>query len=184
MSFELTTTPIAGLVLITPKHFSDDRGYFEEIMKASSFRSAGLPFICRQINRSVSKKNVLRGLHFQRSPFMQTKVVQVTRGEIFDVAVDLRPGTPTFGAWHGVKLSAEEDRMFFVPKGFAHGFLVLSEIAEVQYFCDEEYAPQYECSLRWDDPALGVVWPSADPVVSDKDRAAKTLAELKAAKAV
>jgi len=184
MSFELKTTPIDGLVLIAPKKFADERGHFEELFKVASFKTAGHPFVCRQVNRSVSKKNVLRGLHFQRSPFMQTKLVQVTAGKIFDVAVDLRRHSKTYGAWHGVELSLESGEMLFVPKGFAHGFLVLSDTAEVQYFCDEEYAPKHECSLRWDDPALAIAWPAVDVIMSDKDRNAKTLAALKSSKAI
>jgi dTDP-4-dehydrorhamnose 3,5-epimerase len=184
MNFELKTTSIDGLVLVAPKRFSDERGHFEEIFKSAAFKAAGMAFVCRQVNRSVSKKNVLRGLHFQRSPYMQTKVVQVTHGEIFDVAVDLRAHSKTFGAWQGVTLSASSGEMLFVPKGFAHGFLVLSDEAEVQYFCDEEYAPSFEAALRWDDPALGIAWPAHDVIMSEKDRAAGTLAQLKASKAI
>jgi dTDP-4-dehydrorhamnose 3,5-epimerase len=184
MNFELKKTPIDGLVVVVPKRFADDRGHFEEIFKSAAFKAAGIPFVCRQVNRSVSKKNVLRGLHFQRSPFAQTKVVQVIKGEIFDVVVDLRPHAPTFGAWYGVTLSSATGEMLFVPKGFAHGFAVLSDEAEVQYFCDEEYAPKFECSLRWDDPALAIAWPMSDVVISEKDRNAKTLAELRREKAI
>ncbi len=149
---------IEGLKVITPKVFGDARGYFVETYHYQDYKEAGIDVEFVQDNQSASKKGVLRGLHFQiRYP--QDKLVRVIRGEVFDVAVDLRKGSPTFGKWHGELLSAENMKQFFVPKGFAHGYLVLSDYAEFCYKCSDFYHPGDEGGLKYDDPEIGVRWP-------------------------
>ena len=173
----LTFTPLAipGVFLIEPRVFADDRGFFLENFKQSSFRQLGIDFEIVQENISYSQKGVLRGLHFQNEPYAQAKFVSVLRGEIFDVAVDLRRGSPTFGHWLGEILSAENHRSLFVPRGFAHGFCVLGEEALVSYKVDAEYHPAADRSIRWNDPAIGVTWPIAAHRLSAKDAAAPLL---------
>lgn len=175
---KFTETDIKGLWLIEPKRFGDARGYFCEVYKQSAFREAtGLDPHFIQDNESVSSRGVLRGLHMQTGEWSQAKLVRVSQGRVFDVAVDLRPGSPTRGRWAGFELSAENGRQLFIPRGFAHGFLVLSDIAQFQYKVDNVYAPQSELSLRYDDPAVAVAWPSVDvPLnLSPKDEAALPL---------
>ena len=173
---EVTTTPLPGVLLIAPKVFGDDRGFFVETWQAERYAEIGLPpFV--QDNLSRSARGVLRGLHFQE-PEAQGKLVQVLEGEVFDVAVDIRRGSPTFGQWHGVTLSAQNKHQFYVPAGFAHGFMVTSEHALFAYKCTALYRPQFDHSLRWDDPAIGITWPGETPALSGKDAAAPLLAEI------
>lgn len=172
---------IDGLKLLTPKIFADDRGYFFESFNARAFREAAevdVNFV--QDNESSSVEGVLRGLHYQIVR-PQGKLVRVVDGEIFDVAVDLRRSSPTFGKWCGVTLSSENKQQLWIPVGFAHGFLVLSESAIVAYKATDYYAPEGERSLAWNDPKIGIDWPlSSDPIVSDKDRAGLDLDEADA----
>ncbi len=149
---------IAGLCVITPVMHGDNRGYFMETWSQRDMAEAGLDIIFVQDNQSMSTKGVLRGLHFQKQ-YPQTKLVRVIRGAVFDVAVDLREGSASFGKWHGELLTAENKRQFLIPKGFAHGFLVLSDEAEFCYKCDDFYQPDDEGGLAWNDPAIGIQWP-------------------------
>ena len=149
---------IEGLCLITPTVHGDDRGYFMETYSQRDMEEAGFDYTFVQDNQSMSTKGVLRGLHFQIN-YPQTKLVRVIRGEVFDVAVDLRKGSKTFGKWHGEILSEENKKQFLVPKGFAHGFLVLSDYAEFCYKCDDFYHPNDEGGLAWNDPEIGIEWP-------------------------
>lgn len=162
---------IEGLKVITPAVFGDDRGYFMETYNYNDYKEAGIDQIFVQDNQSASKKGVLRGLHFQIH-YPQDKLVRVIRGEVFDVAVDLREGSPTFGQWFGVLLSEENKKQFFIPKNFAHGFLVLSEYAEFAYKCTDFYHPNDEGGLIWNDPDIAVDWPvpeGMDLILSEKD---------------
>ncbi|HEX2668866.1 MAG TPA: dTDP-4-dehydrorhamnose 3,5-epimerase [Gammaproteobacteria bacterium] len=174
---EFQRLDIPDVVLIKPKVFGDERGWFFESWEARKFAAAGLdvPFV--QDNYSRSVKGTLRGLHYQiKQP--QGKLVRVTQGEVFDVAVDLRKSSPTFGKWVGTVLSADNKHQLWVPPGFAHGFYVLSETAEFFYKCSDFYAPEHERTLRWDDPKLGIAWPlSGTPLLSPKDRLGKPLAD-------
>lgn len=166
------TCEIEGLKIITPAVYGDARGYFMETYNYNDYKAAGIDQIFVQDNQSASVKNVLRGLHFQIE-YPQDKLVRVVSGEVFDVAVDLRPGSATYGKWHGVVLSAENKKQFFIPKNFAHGFLVLSDYAEFAYKCTDFYHPGDEGGLKFDDPDIGVEWPFApgtELVMSDKDQ--------------
>ena len=165
------TCEIEGLKVITPTVFGDERGYFVETYNYNDYAAAGIDVTFVQDNQSASKKGVLRGLHFQIN-YPQDKLVRVIKGEVFDVAVDLRKGSPTFGQWHGVLLSEENHKQFFVPKGFAHGFLVLSDYAEFCYKVTDFYHPGDEDGLMYNDPALGVEWPileGMELILSEKD---------------
>lgn len=165
------TCEIEGLKVITPTVFGDERGYFVETYNYNDYVEAGIDVTFVQDNQSASKRGVLRGLHFQIN-YPQDKLVRVIKGEVFDVAVDLRKGSPTFGKWHGVILSEENKKQFFVPKGFAHGFLVLSEYAEFCYKVTDFYHPGDEDGLMYNDPALGVEWPipeGMELILSEKD---------------
>ena len=162
---------IEGLKVITPTVFGDARGYFMETYHYNDYKAAGIDVEFVQDNQSASKKGVLRGLHFQKE-FPQDKLVRVIKGEVYDVAVDLREGSPTFGKWHGVLLSEENKKQFFIPKNFAHGFLVLSDEAEFCYKCTDFYHPEDEGGIRWDDPDLKIAWPLSEDMevqVSAKD---------------
>lgn len=175
------TTPIEGLLVITPKVFSDERGYFMETYNIADFTEAGIDSVFVQDNQSASKKGVLRGLHFQiQHP--QAKLVRVIRGKVFDVAVDMRKGSATYGKWFGLTLSEENKKMFYIPKGFAHGFLVLSDHAEFTYKCTELYHPNDEGGIIYNDPDIGIDWPIEDGmelIFSDKDTKWPLLKELK-----
>lgn len=170
-------TELPGVVIVEPDVHRDARGFFLETWSAPKYRAGGIdaPFV--QDNHSRSGRGTLRGLHAQ-TPRAQAKLLRASFGEIFDVAVDVRLGSPTFGKWVGVVLSAENARQLFIPEGFAHGFCVLSETADLAYKCTDVYVPEDEITLRWDDPAVGVKWPIAAPLLSPRDAAAKTLAEL------
>ena len=167
----------SGLVLLQPRVFRDERGFFMETYHATRYRDAGIGSAFVQDNLSFSKKGVLRGLHFQ-NPHGQGKLVHVLQGEVFDVAVDVRVGSPTFGEWKSFHLSSENMRQLWVPAGFAHGFCVLSEVALFAYKCTDFYVTTAERSLRWDDPDIGIQWPEKSPVLSDKDANAPRLTEI------
>lgn len=177
MPFELEETPIEGLRLIRSRVFQDGRGFFLEAYKASDFHALGLAERFCQDNHSYSARGVLRGLHFQRAPRPQGKLVRAISGRIWDVAVDLRPESPTFRRWYGVELSGDDGKMLYVPPGFGHGFAALSD-AHVSYKCTSEYDARLDGGLRWDDPEIAVAWPVADPILSPKDEALPLLQEL------
>lgn len=161
MAFTFEKTKLPGVVIIQPQVFGDSRGYFMETFKKSDFAAAGIGKEFVQDNESSSTKGVLRGLHFQKE-HTQGKLVRVTKGEVFDVAVDVRPGSDTFGQWVGVNLSSEKKNMFYIPEGFAHGFLVLSDSAEFVYKCTDVYDPSSEGGIPWNDPGLAIGWPKLD----------------------
>jgi dTDP-4-dehydrorhamnose 3,5-epimerase len=172
-------TEIDGLFIIKPSVFEDERGFFLESYNQKVFADNGINTNFVQDNHSRSAKGVLRGLHFQTPPFSQDKLIRCTRGEVFDVAVDLRPGSPTFGQYHSVTLSEDNKIMFFIPQGFAHGFLVLSDIADFQYKCSNFYHKDSEGGLLWNDPKLNIDWPKVDHLIlSDKDKLWPTLEEF------
>lgn len=178
--FNFIKCDIEGLYIIEPKCFGDCRGYFMETYNYEDFKAAGIEQVFVQDNQSMSKKGVLRGLHFQKK-YPQAKLVRVIKGAVFDVAVDLRPGSATYGKWHGEILSGENKRQFFIPEGFAHGFLVLSEEAEFAYKCTDFYHPEDECGIMWNDPDLAIDWPIAEDIeliLSEKDTKQLRLCEL------
>lgn len=171
-NFTFHKTSIDGVIVVEPKVFGDARGYFMETYSELDFKEGGILADFVQDNQSKSRRGVLRGLHFQKT-HSQAKLVRVISGEVFDVAVDLRPGSKTYGKWEGIVLSAENKKQFFIPKGFAHGFLVLSEEAEFVYKCDDFYHPEDEGGLAWDDPTVAVDWPIArdmEILLSEKDK--------------
>jgi dTDP-4-dehydrorhamnose 3,5-epimerase len=169
-------TDIEDLYIIETKVFEDNRGWFTESYSAKKFKDKGIDIEFIQDNHSLSKeKGVLRGLHFQLNPKAQTKLVRCTQGSIYDVAVDLREDSPTYKEWFGIELSVENKKQFLIPKGFAHGFLTLSENAEVQYKVDEYYAPEYDRSIRFDDPEINIDWEIDNPILSAKDKKAPSL---------
>jgi len=172
------TFPIEGLKLIHPDVFPDDRGWFYESYNVDKFAALGIDTVFVQDNHSRSVKNTLRGLHFQTSPG-QAKLVRCTLGKIWDVAVDLRPSSPTFGKWQAVELDDQDKRMFLVPVGFAHGFCVLSDMAEVQYKCSSVYNGTTEAGIAWDDPDIAVAWPVPSPLLSKRDLGNPTFAQWK-----
>ena len=174
---KLLPTPLPGVLLVEPKVFRDERGFFLEVWNASKFADQGLDVAFVQDNHSLSQKGTLRGLHVQL-PLSQGKLVRCTEGEIFDVAVDIRRGSPTFAQWYGVLLSAANFRQLWVPPDFAHGFCVLSQRAQVEYKCTALYDPAGDLSIAWDDPAIGIDWPVPAPLLSPKDQSARRLAEL------
>ena len=180
-NFEFKKTKIEGVYIIETKVFGDNRGYFMETYNYNDFKEAGIPEVFVQDNQSASKKGVLRGLHFQKE-FPQDKLVRVIKGEVYDVAVDLREGSKTFGQWYGVLLSEENKKQFFIPKNFAHGFLVLSDYAEFCYKCTDFYHPNDEGGLLWNDPEIGVEWPIPEGMkltLSEKDTKWGSIKEFK-----
>ena len=170
-------TSIEGLLIIEPKIFKDKRGFFMETYNQRRYEAAGIADTFVQDNLSYSLKNTVRGLHFQVR-YSQAKLVQAVSGEIFDVAVDLRPGSATFGKWAGVRLSDKDGRQMYIPKGFAHGFCVLSEFALFYYKCSDFYMPEDEGGIIWSDQDIGIQWPVENPVVSDKDKRFPKLSSL------
>ena len=175
----VTETTLPGVVIVEPKVSGDARGYFLETWNQAAYREAGLDLTFVQDNLSSSGRGVLRGLHYQK-PNGQGKLVSCVLGEVFDVAVDIRRGSPTFGRWVGVTLTPENARRLYVPPDFAHGFQVVSEQALFTYKCTDVYNKAAEGSVRWDDPAMGIAWPIADPTLSDKDQDAPLLADVPA----
>lgn len=173
---QVEATDLPGVFVVTPRVFADARGFFLESYNQQVFLEQGLPAVFVQDNHSKSARGTLRGLHFQEEPAGQVKLVRVVRGRIWDVAVDIRMGSPTFGRWVGVELSAENFRQIYVSVGFAHGFCVLSDEAEVLYKTSHVYSPSHERGILWNDPALAIPWPVSDPLLSDRDRRAATLA--------
>ena len=170
MPFSFQQTALPGVVIIEPKVHADQRGFFMETYKKSEFAAAGIALDFVQENHSRSVAGTLRGLHLQRPPKAQAKLVRVLEGEIFDVAADIRPDSPTYGVWVGARLSSENRRSMFIPAGFAHGFCVVSAEAQVIYKTSDEYAPELESGVRWDDPLLAIEWPCAEPLLSERDK--------------
>jgi dTDP-4-dehydrorhamnose 3,5-epimerase len=176
MDFSVERTPIRDLAVVKPQVFQDDRGFFSEVYRQDKFKDLGLPETFVQLNHSGSVKNVLRGLHFQWDPPMG-KFMRVTRGIAFLVAVDIRQGSPTLGKWYGVEASADNRWQVWAPAGFARGFCVLSDYAEIQYLCTGVYNNKGESGILWNDPEIGVQWPVVNGILSEKDRKAQTLAQ-------
>ncbi len=174
---KVTKTELEDVLIIEPEVHSDSRGSFYESYVQKKYQAHGINGEFVQDNHSMSRKGVLRGLHFQETPG-QAKLVRVTQGEVFDVAVDIRKGSPTFGKWSGVRLSAENHRQLYIPVGFAHGFCVLSETAEFLYKCSAYYAPSGERGILWNDPDIGIAWPVKDPLLSEKDKRLPRLRDL------
>jgi dTDP-4-dehydrorhamnose 3,5-epimerase len=175
---KVTPCPLEGLLLIEPTVFGDNRGFFLESWNQRCYRDAGITLDFVQDNFSFSCRGTLRGMHFQ-NPLAQGKLVSIWQGEVWDVAVDLRRRSPTFGRWFGVTLSAENKRQFYAPPGFAHGFVVLSESALFHYKCTDFYSPKDELGFRWDDPAVGIQWPPVEhPILSKRDAASPRLSEI------
>ncbi|NBV06148.1 MAG: dTDP-4-dehydrorhamnose 3,5-epimerase [Proteobacteria bacterium] len=179
MNFKFTTNQFSGVFVVEPKIFHDERGYFCETYKYSHFNAGGISDRFVQDNQSFSKRGVIRGLHFQIAPRMQAKLVRCVSGEIYDCIVDLRKSSPTFKKYFGIKLSAENKLMLYVPAGFAHGFSTLSETAEVSYKVSDEYDPKSEFGLRFDDPEIAIDWKVSDAIVSQKDLILPFLKDLK-----
>lgn len=173
----IITTSLEGVLVLEPKVYKDNRGFFMETYHRNRFRECGVDQTFVQDNLSFSVKGTLRGMHYQiRHP--QAKLVHVVTGEIFDVVVDIRPGSPTFGQWISIHMSEHNNRQLFIPEGFAHGFCVLSESAHCLYKCSDHYAPEDEGGILWSDPALGIDWPVTDPIVSEKDSNYPLLGDL------
>ena len=170
---KLEKTPIEGLVILHPRVFEDGRGFFFESFNERRFQELGLPTVWVQDNHARSAKNTLRGLHFQRGKG-QAKLVRCLRGRAWDVAVDTRPGSPTLLRWHGLELTPENKAMLLIPEGFAHGYVALEDDTEVLYKCGTVYDPELEDEIRWDDPDVGIEWPVAEPLLSERDVAAQT----------
>lgn len=178
-NFVFNKTEIEGVYIIEPKVFGDNRGYFMETYKESDFKEAGLNYDFVQDNQSSSRRGVLRGLHFQKT-YPQAKLVRVLSGEVYDVAVDLRKGSSTYGKWVGVLLSGENRKQFMIPKGFAHGFVVISDYAEFAYKCDDFYHPEDEGGIAWNDPEVNIIWPEVGEIIlSEKDKKNPLLSECK-----
>ncbi len=178
MSFIFEKLEIEGLVLITPKVYPDERGWFSETYKLEEFFKNNITSMFDQDNHSYSVKNVLRGLHFQKEPMPQGKLVRCVRGRILDVAVDIRPNSSTFKQWVGVSLDDISKEMLYIPEGMAHGFLTLSDEAEICYKCTRSYRPQLDAGIRWDDPDLNISWGISNPIVSEKDQKLPLLKEI------
>ncbi|NKB75607.1 MAG: dTDP-4-dehydrorhamnose 3,5-epimerase [Gammaproteobacteria bacterium] len=176
---QIEKTDLPGVVLITPRVFDDERGFFMETFNQSAFAQHNLPEAFVQDNHSRSTKGVLRGLHYQY-PQWQGKLVRAVTGEIFDVAVDIRTDSPSFGKWVGFYLSEENKQQLYIPPGFAHGFCVVSDVADVVYKCTSLYKPTDDAGIRWDDPEINIAWPVVNPEVSEKDRSAPLLSAIPA----
>jgi dTDP-4-dehydrorhamnose 3,5-epimerase len=174
---KFVTTSLPGVIVVEPDVFRDPRGFFFETYHARKYRDGGIDATFVQDNHSRSTRGILRGMHAQRQR-PQGKLVRVLQGEVFDVAVDIRRGSPTFLKWVGVTLAADNFRQCYVPPGFAHGFVVISEIAEFEYKCTDFYDPSDELRILWNDPAIGIEWPVRDPILSDKDRTGRPIADL------
>jgi dTDP-4-dehydrorhamnose 3,5-epimerase len=179
MPFSFEPCDIQGLLIIHPRVFPDGRGFFLESYKASDFAKAGIDAAFIQDNHSQSGRGVLRGLHYQLPPFAQAKLVRVIEGRVWDVAVDLRLDSPTFGRWLGIELSSDDHAMFYIPAGFAHGFVTLSDSVQFFYKCTAEYSREHEAGIRWDDPQLAIDWPLVNVTVSDRDRGLPLLAQAR-----
>lgn len=174
----VTETKLQGVYIVEPQVFGDARGWFTESWSEKKLAEAGIRANFVQDNHSYSaQKGTLRGLHYQLNPMCQAKMLRCTRGKIFDVAVDIRKGSPQYGQWVGVELSAENHKQLFIPRGFAHGFITLTDDVEVQYKADNYYAPECDGNIRWDDPDIGVEWPIEPVILSDKDKKAPLLKE-------
>lgn len=178
MPFKFKQIEIPDVLVIEPSLHCDERGFFMETYKFSEFAAFGLGEQFVQDNQSQSTRAVLRGLHYQRNPMAQGKMIRVLEGEIFDVAVDLRKGSPTYGRWVGMSLSAADQRMLYVPDGFAHGFCVLSEKADVLYKVTREYSAEHDAGIIWNDPDIAISWPVREPIISGKDAALPRLKEI------
>jgi len=178
MPFDVTKAALEGMLIIRPRLFRDGRGFFSELYKQSDFAAAGMSQRFLQENLSRSARGVLRGLHYQNPPHEQGKLVRVLAGRVWDVAVDIRSGSATFGNWAAVELDAESYVSVYIPPGFAHGFLTLSESADFFYACTAEYCRESEAGIRWDDPTLGIRWPLSDVAVSDKDSVLPRLLDI------
>ena len=178
MPFSFEKQEIAGLVVVTPRAFPDGRGLFLESYKKSEFVANGITNEFVQDNHSVSSKGVLRGLHFQKPPKAQAKLVRVVKGAVWDVAVDVRADSPTYLKWLSIELTEENKKMFYIPVGFAHGFVSLVDDTVLVYKCTEEYDPSTDSGIRWDDPALKIPWPVTSPLVSEKDQALGSCSDL------
>ncbi|MBN2040876.1 MAG: dTDP-4-dehydrorhamnose 3,5-epimerase [Spirochaetes bacterium] len=170
MPFKFTNLDLEGLVLVEPMVFPDDRGFFMESYKKSDFAGHGIGFDFVQDNHSLSGKDVVRGLHYQHSPKSQGKLVRVVRGAAWDVAVDIRKNSPNFLKWMSIELSEDNKKMFYIPPGFAHGFLALTHEVHLLYKCTEGYDSSLDAGIRWNDPDIGVEWPVKNPIVSEKDK--------------
>ncbi len=177
MPFTFEPGPLSGLVLVASRVFADDRGYFREGFKASEFAAAGLPTTFMQDNTSRSQRGVVRGLHFQTDPRGQGKLVTVTHGAVLDVAVDVRSGSPTYGQWFAVELTDQNALSLWIPVGFAHGFSVLSDYADLVYKCTDEFSGAHDGGIAWNDPDIAVDWRVTDPIISDKDAQLLPLAQ-------
>jgi dTDP-4-dehydrorhamnose 3,5-epimerase len=178
MGFRFQPLDIPEVILIEPDTYGDDRGFFRESFRRSAFAGGGIDREFVQANMSRSRAGVLRGLHFQRDPAAVAKLVGVARGRLFDVAADVRPGSPSFGRWVGEELSAENGRLLYVPEGFAHGFVALEDDTIATYLMTGEFSPEHDGGVRWNDPDIGVDWPIADPILSPKDEELPFLNEI------
>ena len=176
MEFTVEKTPIRDVVIVKPEVFGDHRGFFSEVYRQDKFKALGLPDVFVQLNHSGSAKDIVRGLHFQWEPPMG-KLMRVTSGKAFLVAVDIRKGSPTLGKWFGIEASSENRLQVWAPAGCARGFCALSDFAEVQYLCSGIYSNKAESGILWNDPAIGIKWPTQNPILSQKDQSAQTLAE-------
>lgn len=175
---KVINTKIRDLIIIEPTIYSDERGFFYELYNQDKYTNLGIEYKFVQDNRSRSTKNVMRGLHFQKKN-PQGKLVTVTKGEVYDVAVDLRPGSETFGQYEALILSEENKKQFFIPPGFAHGFCVISEVADFYYKCTDFYSPADEAGIIWNDPDIKIDWPVTEPILSDKDKILPSFNEIK-----
>lgn len=176
MNIKIESEHLNGIIVLVPEVFADDRGFFLEVFRSDQFKELGLPSVFVQDNHSRSQRGVIRGLHFQWDPPMG-KLMRVTHGEAFLVAVDIRKGSPYIGQWFGIEISAENKKQVWAPAGFARGFCVLSDYAEIQYKCTGIYNKNGESGILWNDPEIGVEWPMKEPILSEKDKSAQTLAQ-------